>query len=166
MATLIGLFTLGRDAEVRQTSGGDPVASLALAYNYGKKGADGKKPTQWVEAALWGDRADALQEYMTKGSQFLMQVDDLHVETYEKRDGGQGVKLVGRVKDIEFTRGGVAEGGQTQQQRRAPPPAPAPQRRQPPAAAPRQGGSSGFDDMDDDIPFRDPLSRRGLHLAM
>ena len=150
MATLIGLFTLGRDAEVRQTSGGDPVASLALAYNYGKKGADGKKPTQWVEAALWGDRADALREYMTKGSQFLMQVDDLHVETYEKRDGGQGVKLVGRVKDIEFTRGGVVE-GQGQQSRRAPAPPPAPARRSPPAAAPR--ASSGFDDMDDDIPF-------------
>lgn len=32
-----------------------------------------------------------------------------------------------------------------------------------PAAA---GGSSGFDDMDDDIPFRDPLARRGFHLAI
>lgn len=30
----------------------------------------------------------------------------------------------------------------------------------------RAGGGSGFDDMDDDIPFRDPLARRGYHLAV
>ena len=38
MATLIGLFTVGRDAELRTTASGDPVASVALAYNYGRKG--------------------------------------------------------------------------------------------------------------------------------
>jgi hypothetical protein len=29
-----------------------------------------------------------------------------------------------------------------------------------------RGAGSGFDDMDDDIPFRDPLSYRGAHLAL
>lgn len=105
MATLIGLFTLGRDAELRTTSSGDQVASMALAYNYGRKGSDGKQPSQWVDAALWGDRAAKLIEYLTKGTQFFMQIDDLHVETYQKNDGTQGVKLVGRVGSIEFTRG-------------------------------------------------------------
>ena len=143
MAKLTGLFTLGRDAELRSTAGGDPVANLALAYNYGKKGADNKRPTQWVEASLWGERAEKLEEYLTKGSQFLFVVDDLHVETYDKRDGGTGVKLVGRVVDLEFTRGGSND--------RAPAPAPAPANRRAPAPAPR--ASSGFDDMDDDIPF-------------
>lgn len=47
----------------------------------------------------------------------------------------------------------------------APSAPPAPQRQAAPAPAPRQA-SSGFDDMDDDIPFRDPLSRRGLHLSI
>lgn len=28
------------------------------------------------------------------------------------------------------------------------------------------GGGSGFDDMDDDMPFMDPLKRRGVHLAI
>lgn len=32
--------------------------------------------------------------------------------------------------------------------------------------APQQRAASGFDDMDSDIPFRDPLSYRGAHLAM
>lgn len=142
MTTLIGLFTLGRDAELRATSGGDQVASMALAYNYGRKGADGKTPSQWVDAALWGDRAAKLIEYLTKGTQLYMQIDDLHVETYPKNDGSQGIKLVGRIGSIEFTRG-----------QRAAAPAPAPR---PPAAAPRPApakAASGFDDMDDDIPF-------------
>jgi single-strand DNA-binding protein len=138
MATLIGLFTLGRDAELRTTAKGDPVASLALAYNYGRKVQGGKTPSQWVDAALWGDRATSLSEYLTKGSQFFMQIDDLHVETYDKRDGGQGVKLVGRVGAVEFTRG------------QRPIDAPAPTARPKPAQRPP---SSGFDDMDDDIPW-------------
>jgi single-strand DNA-binding protein len=139
MATLIGLFTLGRDAELRTTSGGDQVASLALAYNYGRRAEGGKQPTQWIEAALWGERAAKLAEHLTKGRQFLIGIEDLHIETYDKRDGGQGVKLAGRIGSLEFTRGEA-------QRPAAPPPAPAPK----PAAKP----SSGFDDMDDDsIPF-------------
>ena len=140
MATLVGLFTLGRDAELRTTSGGDQVASLALAYNYGRKGADGKTPSQWVDAALWGERAGKLIEYLTKGTQFFVQIDDLHVETYPKNDGTQGVKLVGRVWQIEFTKG---------QRAAAPVPRPsAPTPRPAPAKA-----ASGFEDMDSDVPF-------------
>ena len=140
MASLVGLFTLGRDAELRATQGGDQVASLALAYNYGRKGQDGKTPSQWVDAALWGERAVKLNEYLTKGTQFYMQLDDLHVETYDKRDGGQGVKLVARVNQIEFVR------GQAQRPAAAPKPAA-------PAPAPAAKPASGFDDMSDDIPF-------------
>lgn len=139
MATLTGLFTLGRDAEIRTTANGDPVAGLALAYNYGRRAEGGKQPTQWVEAALWGERATKLAEHLTKGTQLYMQLDDLHIETYDKRDGGQGVKLAARVGQLEFTRGQA-------QRPAAPPPAP-----RPPAPAPK--ASSGFDDMDDDIPF-------------
>ena len=46
--------------------------------------------------------------------------------------------------------------------------APAPQHQQP---APRQqpapaGGGHGFSDMDDDVPFADPLKRKGVHLVL
>jgi len=137
MTTLTGLFTLGRDAELRTTADSQQVASLALAYNYGRKGGDAEPRTQWVEAALWGDRAAKLAEHLTKGRQMYVQVDDLHVETFTKRDNTMGVKLVGRVGQLEFTRGAAI-----------PPPPPPP----PPPPAPKTTGS-GFDDMDDDIPF-------------
>ena len=106
----------------------------------GARGDDNKFPTQWVDAALWGDRATKLAEHITKGAQFFMHVEDLHVELYDKRDGGQGVKLVARVGQIEFTRAPA---------QRPAAPAPAPRA---PAPAPKAAGS-GFDDMDDDIPF-------------
>lgn len=149
MAQLTGLFTLGRDAELRTTGGGDQVATLALAYNYGRKGEDGRQPTQWVEAALWGERAAKLAEHLTKAKQISAVVADLRVETFDKRDGGQGVKLVGRVMDLEFARGPRQEGAASTPAAR---PAPAPRPAQAPAPAVNRA-PSGFDDIDDDIPF-------------
>lgn len=140
MPKLTGLMRLGRDAEVRYTPSGEPVANLSLAYNFGKRGDDGKRPSQWIDAALWGDRAKSLAEYLSKGSQHLFVIDDVHIESFRLRDGTPGQKLAGRVTDIEL--GANA----------APAPAPAPASRQ--AAAPRpQSTGSGFDDMDSEIPF-------------
>ena len=132
-----GLARIGRDVEVRFIPNGEAVANLALAFNYREKG---EKCTQWVEASLWGKRAESLAPYLKKGGLISVTVDDVHVETYEGKNG-TGVKLVGRVSDLE-----LAGGGQSGEQ--AEKPKPAPQTRQ---TAPKP--SSGFDDMDDDIPF-------------
>lgn len=156
---LIGICRLGRDAEIRYTHDGTPVANIAGAFNYGRKDEQGKRPTQWVELSLWGERAEGLSQYLTKGRQLYVIAGDVHVETYSRNDGGQGVKLVGKVESVEFV--GSAEGQQVGQQApqggqraQAPAPAPAPrqQRQAAPAPAPARQ-SSGFDDMDDDIPF-------------
>lgn len=138
MANLQGLFRIGRDAEVRFTPSGDPVATLALAYNYGKK-AD--KTSQWIEAALWGKRAEVLAPYLLKGQQIAAVIDDAHIETYAKRDGGEGVKLVGRISNIEFA---------SSKPQTAPAPAPKPQTQ---AAPPPHHQASSLADMDSDIPF-------------
>ncbi|SOY65639.1 Single-stranded DNA-binding protein [Cupriavidus phytorum] len=97
MIQLFGLARLGRDAELRSTSGGDSVASLSLAFNYGRKGDDGKKPTQWVDGSIWGKRAEALAPYLTKGSLVTVTIEDAHIETFKKSDGSEGTKLIGRV---------------------------------------------------------------------
>lgn len=141
MPQLFGLARLGRDAEVRFTTGGDPVASLSLAFSYGRKGDDGKRPTQWVDGALWGKLAEALAPYLLKGSQVSVTVDDIHIEHFRKSDGTPAVKLAGRVTSIEL----AAAGGD----RQAAPPPPTVKR---PAPAPASTGTS-FDDLDSDIPF-------------
>ena len=133
-----GLARLGRDAEIRTISNGEQVATLALAFSYGRKGSDGKRPTQWVDAALWGKRAEALAPYLLKGGLVSVSLEDVHVETFEGKNG-PGHKLAARVVDVELAGGGE----------RTAAPAPAPR----PAPRPPASASSGFDDMDSDIPF-------------
>lgn len=53
---------LGRDAEVRFLSNGDAVASFSVADSAGKD-----KPTIWWNCSLFGKRAEALAQYLTKG---------------------------------------------------------------------------------------------------
>ena len=144
MSTLFGLARIGRDAELRTTGQGEHVINLSLAFSYGRK-VEGKYPTQWVEGVLWGKQADALATYLLKGQQVVVTIEDTHIETYRKSDGVDSVKLTGRVVSIKFA--GSAPGQQAA--------APAPAR--PPAQQPAQRAAvkpaSGFDDMDDDIPF-------------
>ena len=140
---MTGLARIGRDPELRFTSGnGTPVLGLSLAFSYGKKGDDGKKPTQWVDATLWGQRAESLEPYLKKGALVVAHLEEVHIETYQRRDGGEGHKLVAKVTDIELVPSGQREEGR---------PAAAPRPAARPAPAP--AGGSGFEDMDDDIPF-------------
>jgi single-strand DNA-binding protein len=160
----IGLMRIGRDPEMRHLNDGTPVMNLALAVNYGKRGQDGNRPTQWIEAAMFGDRAEKLAQYMVKGSAHCFTLSDVRIDVYDKRDGsGQGYKLAARVDDVELGPRNDSAAQPRQQQ----PSAPARQQEQggyrssaprtAPAAAPTPrpapATSSGFDDMDSDIPF-------------
>lgn len=153
MAQLTGLFTIGRDAETRTTNTGTVVVNVAVAYNYGRKDADNKKPSQWVRVAMFGKQAEALAPHLLKGKQVSLVIRDLHIATFQKQDGSTGTSLEGVADFDDFARGQKQEGA-------APPPAPRPA--PPPAAS--QGG--GFSDFDSDIPFRDPLAYRGAHLVL
>ena len=139
MPQLIGLARLGRDAELRTTQDGTPVASLSLAMDYR---AGREKETQWVDGALWGKPAEALAQYLVKGKLVCVTLDDVHIAEFERRDGTAGTKLVGRVSKIELAGGGERTEERAEQR---PAPRPAPQRTVP--------QETGFDGMDDDIPF-------------
>jgi single-strand DNA-binding protein len=140
----IGLARLGRDAEVRFTPAGDAVANLSLAVNYGKKGADGNRPTQWIDASIWGKQAEALAPYLVKGSVHCFVLSDIHLETYQGKNG-EGVKLVARVDNVEL--GPRVNNGD---QGSAAPRQAAPAGGQ---SAPRPQPKPAPTDFDDDIPF-------------
>ena len=135
-----GIARIGRDVEVRFTAQGEAVASLSLAFSYGRKGQDGKQPTQWVEASLWGKRAEALAPFLAKGHQIGVTLEDVHIETYTGKNG-EGHKLAARVLDVQLIGGQGGQGGQSSPAKPAAP------------AAKAVPAGSGFDDMDDDIPF-------------
>lgn len=161
----IGLARLGRDCEVRFLPSGEAVANLSLAVNYGKRGEDGSRPTQWIEGSLWGKQAEALAPFLLKGSVHCFALSDIHIETYQGQNG-EGHKLVARVESVEL--GPRQDAGQPQQPQRqqAPQQRPAQQQPQRNAYAEQRGApqptrqapppnrnSDGFDDMPDDIPF-------------
>jgi len=135
---------IGRDAELRFTQAGDAVCSVPVAVDYGRKGQDGKKPTQWYEVTLWGKQAEGLAEYLIKGKQVFFTGTDLRVETFQKGDGTQGAKLVCRCSEIKFASDGQGQAAQPQRQQ------PQQQRQQPQ----RSQQAAPPDDFDQEIPFR------------
>jgi single-strand DNA-binding protein len=106
-----GLARIGRDAEVRHTSNGDSVCGLSLAFDRRVKG---EKVTDWVDASLWGKRAEALQPFLKKGGLVAVTLDEIHIEVYQSNNG-QGHKLAARVIDIELAGGGQAAPSQQSQ---------------------------------------------------
>lgn len=140
---LTALARMGKDAELRYTPSGEQVCNLALAINYGRKSDDGNRPTQWIDASLWGKRAEALAQHLTKGKLLYVVLEEPHIETYEGNKG-TGAKLVARVVSLEFA-GGKSEGASQPHQ--------SPQQPRQPAAPKQQADASVFGDFDDVVPF-------------
>ena len=92
---------------------------------------------------MFGKQAETLAPYLTKGKQVSLVIRDLHIATFQKQDGSTGTSLEGVADFDDFARGPKQEGA-------APAPAPRPAPAPPPA---QRSAGSGFDDMDDDIPF-------------
>lgn len=142
MAKMFGLMRIGNEPELRYLADGTAVLGLSLAYNHGKR-VDGQQPSQWVNASLWGKRAESLQPYLNKGSQHSFLLDDVHIEEYEGKNG-KGVKLSARVNDVEL---GAKSSGNANNSHPE-------QNRANSASAPTQRATSSdpFDDSQD-IPF-------------
>ena len=66
--TIIG--NTGRDAELRMTPNGKPVASFSVAVNRKFTPSDGgerKEETEWFNIVAWSRLAEFSQQYVTKG---------------------------------------------------------------------------------------------------
>ena len=72
-AILVG--NLGRDAEMRFTAGGTPVATVSLATTERFTDREGQKKeeTEWHRVVIWGKTAESLHEYLTKGKQIYVE---------------------------------------------------------------------------------------------
>ncbi len=145
MPKLIDVARLGRDAELRYLPDGTAVTNMALAMDYGKKDAQtGKRQTQWVEGSLWGKHAEALTQYLLKGQQVYVEVEDVHIEEYQSQ-GATRSKLVGKVSAVKLVGSAPAQQAASPQSARQP----APRQQAPQQQAPQQD----YDSFDDPIPF-------------
>ena len=143
---MVGVARVGNEPVARYTPDGKAVMDISLAFDYGRKGGDGRRPTQWVNATMWGDRVEKLQPYLSKGSQVFVTMSEPHIETYHKKDGpGQGFSLRARITELEFV-GGRREDASAESAGESAGAAPA-------RAAKAPAKAPGFDELDDDIPF-------------
>lgn len=79
---------LGRDAELRYTPGGAPVATLNLATTevWNDKAGQKQEKTEWHRVVLWGKTAESLNEYLVKGKQIYVE-GRLQTRQWDDKDG-------------------------------------------------------------------------------
>ncbi len=79
---------LGRDAELRYTPGGAPVATLNLATTevWNDKAGQKQEKTEWHRVMLWGKSAESLNEYLVKGKQIYVE-GRLQTRQWDDKDG-------------------------------------------------------------------------------
>ncbi|HYT67822.1 MAG TPA: single-stranded DNA-binding protein [Vicinamibacterales bacterium] len=154
MNKVILVGNLGRDAELRYTPGGAPVATLNLATTEvwnDKTSGQKQEKTEWHRIVLWGKSAESLSEYLTKGKQIYVE-GRLQTRKWQDKDGNDKytTEIRGdRIVLLGGGGGGMGGGGRSQQQRGAGAPAGA-------AAGGGEHESMGepiSELTDDDIPF-------------
>ena len=80
---------LGRDAEVRHTTGGSAVATISVATTEvwnDKSSGERQEKTEWHRVVIWGKTAENLKDYLTKGKQIYVE-GKLQTRKWQDRDG-------------------------------------------------------------------------------
>ena len=94
---------LGRDADLRFTSGGQPILSFSVAAShYQGSGEQRTEHTDWYAVALFGPRGEALQRYLLKGTRVTV-VGRLSHRHYTRQDGTPGCSLDIVANEIDFS---------------------------------------------------------------
>lgn len=110
-AILIG--NLGKDAELRYTSGGTPVAScrIATTERFNDREGNKKEDTQWHNIVIWGKTAEAIHTYLIKGKQIYVE-GKLQTRKWQNKEGqDQYTTEVRADRVVLLGGGGGASGG-------------------------------------------------------
>lgn len=154
---------LGRDPETRTFPSGDQICNVTLATTdkwKDKQSGEMREATEWHRLVFNGRLAEIAAQYLRKGSQIYVE-GQIRTRKYTDKDGVEKYATDIRVDQMQMlgsrqgqgAPSGEDDGGYGGGYSR--PPAAAPRASAAPPA-PRQApakSSSGFDDMDDDIPF-------------
>src|SRR5690348_6407281 len=102
---------LGRDAELRYTPGGAPVATLNMATTevWNDKAGQKQEKTEWHRVVLWGKSAESLTEYLTKGKQIYVE-GRLQTRQWDDKDGNKRYTTEIRGDKIVLLGGGSGGG--------------------------------------------------------
>jgi single-strand DNA-binding protein len=160
---------LGKDPEMRTFPSGGRVCNVTIATSErwkDKNSGEMKELTEWHRVVFNDRLAEIAGEYLRKGSQVYVE-GSLRTRKWTDKDGAEKytteiradeMKMLGKREGMGGPGPSDDDGGGYEQR--------APQRSAAPSRAPAAGGggsgasrapaakpASGFDDMDDDIPF-------------
>ncbi|NQW92917.1 MAG: single-stranded DNA-binding protein [Polaromonas sp.] len=150
---------LGKDPEMRSFPNGDQVANVSIATTdrwKDKTSGEMKEATEWHRINFSGRLAEIVGQYLKKGSQVYVE-GSLRTRKWTDKDGVEKFTTEIRADQMQMlgSRQGMGGGGSPDDDGggySAPRAAPAARPAAAPKAAPAKA-ASGFDDMDDDIPF-------------
>ena len=158
---LIG--NLGKDPEVRYAPSGSAICNVTIAtsrVSKDKTSGERQEQTEWHRVVMFDRLAEIAGEYLKKGKSVYIEgrlqtrkwTDKEGVERYSTEIIANEMTMLG---SREGGGGGGGGGGAGDEMGSASAPAPrsAPPTRSAAAPKPAAKSATGFDDMDDDIPF-------------
>jgi single-strand DNA-binding protein len=149
----------GRDPEIRYLPSGQAVANVSIATTTRRKdksSGENVESTEWHRVTFFDRLAEIAGEYLKKGNPVYVE-GRIKYGKFTNKDGVEQntCDIVATEMQLLGGRQGAGgpsdEGGGGGSYSRAPAPASRPPAARPAPAAAKPG--SGFDDMDDDIPF-------------
>ena len=157
---------LGKDPEVRYMPSGSALCNVSVATTRqwkDKTSGEKQQETEWHRVTFFDRMAEIAGEYLKKGSAVYVE-GRLKTRKYTDKDGVEKYSTDIVAVEMQLLGGRDMGGGGGRdmsgsddmgepQQRSAPAPRSAAPARSAPAPRPPAKSSTGFDDMDDDIPF-------------
>lgn len=103
---------LGKDPELRYTPQGTPVTSFSVATSRRWTDPNGQpqERTVWWRVSAWNRLAETCNQYLSKGSQVLVEGELAEPKPYQGRDGEWRASLDLRAFTVKFL-GRRGEGG-------------------------------------------------------
>ena len=149
----------GRDPEIRYLPSGQAVANVSVATSSRRKDKNSGEmieDTQWHRVTFYDRLAEIAGEYLKKGRPVYVE-GRLKYGKFTNKDGHEQNTVDIIATEMQLLGGREGMGGPDEDGGSAPRRSAPPASRPAPSAAPRQQApaksASGFDDMDDDIPF-------------
>lgn len=134
---------LGRDPEMRYMPDGSAIANFSIACTENWKDKSGAKQerTEWVRVSVFGKLAEICGEYLKKGSSVFISgrmqtrewADKEGVKRYTTEIVADTMKMLGTKGSTEASSPQPSQSTEQQNEQKAP---------------------AGFDDFEDDIPFK------------
>jgi single-strand DNA-binding protein len=155
---VIIIGNLGKDPEVRYTPNGNAVCNINVATTRSwksKESGEKVEETEWHRVVFYDRLAEIAGEYLKKGRSVYVEgrlktrkwQDKESKDHYTTEVIAEEMKMLGSREGMGGTAEEVGSAGYSERA------APAPASRPASAAKPASKSNTGFDNMDDDIPF-------------